>query len=116
MLRQGQKSRNGRTHWEDIMGQSHRHTWFWPILAAAIAFIFSATAAGAEARVVRIATQYVISYLPLTIMAEKKLLESEGKKLGLDLATDWIRFTGGPPMNEALISGNLDFASGGIGP
>ncbi len=97
------------------MGQSHRHTWFWPILAAAIAFIFSAAAAGAEARVVRIATQYGISYLPLTIMAEKKLLESEGKKLGLDLATDWIRFTGGPPMNEALISGNLDFASG-VGP
>ncbi|HSQ05741.1 MAG TPA: ABC transporter substrate-binding protein [Burkholderiales bacterium] len=98
------------------MGQSHRHTWFWPILAAAITFIFSATAAGAEARVVRIATQYGISYLPLTIMAEKKLLESEGKKLGLDLATDWIRFTGGQPMNEALISGNLDFASGGVGP
>jgi sulfonate transport system substrate-binding protein len=65
---------------------------------------------------VRIATQYGISYLPLTIMAERKLLESEGKKLGLDLSTEWIRFTGGPPMNEALISGNLDFASGGVGP
>jgi NitT/TauT family transport system substrate-binding protein len=49
-------------------------------------------------------------------MAEKKLLESEGKKLGLDLSTGWVRFTGGPPMNEALISGNLDFASGGVGP
>ena len=64
----------------------------------------------------RIAAQYGISYLPLTIMAEKNLLESEGKKLGLDLTTEWIRFTGGPPMNEALISGNLDFASGGVGP
>jgi NitT/TauT family transport system substrate-binding protein len=49
-------------------------------------------------------------------MQEKKLLEAEGKKLGLDLATEWVRFTGGPPMNEALISGNLDFASGGVGP
>jgi NitT/TauT family transport system substrate-binding protein len=49
-------------------------------------------------------------------MAEKKLLEQEGKKLGLNLDTDWVRFTGGPPMNEALISGNLDFASGGVGP
>jgi NitT/TauT family transport system substrate-binding protein len=27
-----------------------------------------------------------------------------------------VKFTGGPPMNEALISGNLDFASGGVGP
>jgi sulfonate transport system substrate-binding protein len=100
--------RHNRTHWRTL--------WRWPVLAAALAFALSATTAKAEPRVVRIATQYGISYLPLTIMAEKKLLESEGKKLGLDLSTDWIRFTGGPPMNEALISGNLDFASGGVGP
>jgi NitT/TauT family transport system substrate-binding protein len=98
------------------MQQICRNLWRWPLVAAALAFAVSATAAKAEPRVVRIATQYGISYLPLTIMAEKKLLESEGKKLGLDLTTEWIRFTGGPPMNEALISGNLDFASGGVGP
>ena len=98
------------------MDQRHRNFWRLPVLAAALAFALSATTAKAEPRVVRIATQYGISYLPLTIMAEKKLLESEGKKLGLDLSTEWIRFTGGPPMNEALISGNLDFASGGVGP
>ena len=98
------------------MHHNHRKLWRWPVLAAAVAVAISATAAKAEPRVVRIATQYGISYLPLTIMAEKKLLESEGKKLGLDLTTEWIRFTGGPPMNEALISGNLDFASGGVGP
>lgn len=89
-----------------------RRLWLLPVAAASM-FVANANA---ETRTVRIATQYGISYLPLTIMAEKKLLEAEGKKLGLDLATDWVRFTGGPPMNEALISGNLDFASGGIGP
>jgi NitT/TauT family transport system substrate-binding protein len=94
----------------------HWQTWRGPLLAALAIFALASTAAKAEPRVVRIATQYGISYLPLTIMAEKKLLESEGKKLGLDLGTDWVRFTGGPPMNEALISGNLDFASGGVGP
>ena len=98
------------------MGHNHRHKWRWPMLAAAAILCIAAGPAKAEPRVVRIATQYGISYLPLTIMAEKKLLESEGKKLGLDLGTDWVRFTGGPPMNEALISGNLDFASGGVGP
>ena len=73
--------------------------------------------AGAEAQTkVRLAKQFGISYLPLTIMEEKKLLEAQAKKLGLDLQTDWVKFTGGPPMNEALISGNLDFASGGVGP
>lgn len=90
--------------------------WRWPMLAAAAAFVFATGTADAQTRVVRIAKQYGISYLPLTIMEEKKLLETEGKKLGLDLGTEWVRFTGGPPMNEALISGNLDFASGGVGP
>jgi NitT/TauT family transport system substrate-binding protein len=85
-------------------------------LAAALACAAAPAAARAETRVVRIATQHGISYLPLTIMAEKKLLESEGRKLGLDLATQWMRFDGGPPMNEALLSGRLDFASGGVSP
>jgi NitT/TauT family transport system substrate-binding protein len=90
--------------------------WGLSLLVASAAFIVAANTANAEPRVVRIAKQYGISYLPLTVMEEKKLLEAEGKKLGLDLSTEWLRFTGGPPMNEALISGNLDFASGGVGP
>lgn len=87
-----------------------------PVLAAAFAFAISTPASHAETRTVQVAMQYGISYLPLTIMEEKGLIESEGKKLGLDLKTKWLRFTGGPPINEALISGNLDFASGGVGP
>jgi NitT/TauT family transport system substrate-binding protein len=83
-------------------------------MAAALAL--SIGGANAEPRVVRLAQQYGIAYLPLAIIQEKNLIESEGKKLGLDLKTEWVRFTGGPPMNEALISGNLDFASGGSGP
>ncbi len=98
------------------MSHKQWQRWRWALLVAAAAFAFAANAARAETRVVRIAKQYGISYLPLTIMQEKKLLEAEGRKLGLDLATEWVRFTGGPPMNEALISGNLDFASGGVGP
>ena len=72
--------------------------------------------ASAETRTVRLATQYGISYLPLTIMEKLKLLEKHGERLGVDLRAEWVRFTGGTPMNEALISGNLDFASGGVGP
>jgi len=94
---------------------SHIRAWRWPALALAFALAVTASAK-AEPRIVKIATQYGISYLPLTIMAEKKLLEQEGKKLGLDLQPEWLRLTAGPPMNEALISGNLDFASGGVGP
>ena len=97
------------------MSLNFRHDWRWMPLLAAAAFLFVGSAK-AETRTVRIATQYGISYLPLTIMAEKNLLEAEGKKRGLDLKAEWVRFTGGPPMNEALISGNLDLASGGVGP
>ncbi|MBV9976825.1 MAG: ABC transporter substrate-binding protein [Hyphomicrobiales bacterium] len=72
--------------------------------------------ASAESKTVRIAKQFGISYLPLTIIEKKGLLEAEGKKLGVDLKTEWLQFTGGAPMNEALISGTLDIVSGGVGP
>ena len=89
----------------------------WLLAAAAVLALTAATgAAEAQTRVVRVAKQYGISYLPLTVIEEQKLIEAEGKKLGLDLSTEWVRFTGGPPMNEALVSGNLDFASGGSPP
>jgi NitT/TauT family transport system substrate-binding protein len=86
---------------------------------AAGAAAFSALAprpAFAETKTVRLAKQFGISYLPLTIIEKKGLLEAEGKKLGLDLKTEWLQFTGGAPMNEALISGTLDIVSGGVGP
>jgi NitT/TauT family transport system substrate-binding protein len=72
--------------------------------------------AQAQTQTVRLAKQFGISYLPLTVIEEKQLLEQQGKKLGLDLKTEWVKFTGGPPMNEAILSGSLDFASGGVGP
>jgi NitT/TauT family transport system substrate-binding protein len=84
--------------------------------ALALGTLMGVGSALAQTKTVRLAKQFGISYLPLTIMEEKKLLEQHGKRLGLDLATEWVKFTGGPPMNEAIVSGNLDFASGGVGP
>jgi NitT/TauT family transport system substrate-binding protein len=88
-------------------------------LAAAFAIAvlwFGPASAQAETRTVRIAKQFGISYLPLTIMEEKNLLEEHGRRLGLDLKAEWVQFVSGTPMNEAIISGNLDFASGGVAP
>ena len=70
----------------------------------------------AEAETVRIAGQFGISYLPLILMQDAGLLEQEGRARGLDLAVEWITFTGGPPINDALISGSIDLAAGGVGP
>ncbi|OYW32250.1 MAG: nitrate ABC transporter substrate-binding protein [Rhizobiales bacterium 12-66-7] len=90
---------------------------FLKTLGLAAAFAVSlAGAAAAEVDTVRLAKQFGISYLPLTVMEEEKLLEKHAKDLGLDVKTEWLRFTGGSGMNEALLSGNLDFASGGVGP
>jgi NitT/TauT family transport system substrate-binding protein len=88
------------------------------LISAVLATVLMLPAAGAlaQSKTVRLAKQFGIGYLPLTVMEAKGLLEAQGKKLGLDLKTEWVVFTAGPPMNEAIISGNLDFASGGVGP
>ena len=85
------------------------------VAAATIAFAVVATTAQAQTTV-RIAKQFGISYLPLTIMEHKQVLEEHGRRLGLDLKSEWVQFVSGAPMNEAILSGNLDFASGGVGP
>jgi NitT/TauT family transport system substrate-binding protein len=85
-------------------------------LGAAALLLASVAAASAEVATVRLARQFGISYMPLTLMQELNLLEKRGRDQGLDLKTEWLRFTGGSGMNEALLSGNLDFASGGVGP
>ena len=75
-----------------------------------------ATAARAEVASVRVAQQFGISYLPLTVMREAHLLETRAKEQGLDLKVAWLRFSAGSGMNEALLSESLDLASGGVGP
>ena len=66
---------------------------------------------------VRIAKQFGISYLPLMIMEDLKLIEKHAAAAGLpNVKTNWLQFAGGAPINDALISGNLEFAGGGVGP
>ncbi len=81
------------------------------IVAAATLFFDAAGASRAEVSEVRIAQQYGISYLPLTVMNHEKLLEAAAKRAGIaDLKSSWKQFGAGNAMNEALLSGNLDFA------
>jgi NitT/TauT family transport system substrate-binding protein len=84
---------------------------------AALLTVVLAWPAAAETGEVRIAQQYGISYLPLTVMNHEKLLEAAAAKTGIaGLKVTWSQFGAGNAMNEALLSGNLDFASGGVGP
>jgi len=70
----------------------------------------------AEMAEIKIAQQYGIGYLPLMIVEEQKLIEKHAKANGVEVTVGWARFAGGNVMNDALLSGSLQFASGGVGP
>jgi NitT/TauT family transport system substrate-binding protein len=71
--------------------------------------------ARAEVSEIRLARQYGISHLAMALMDELQLVQHQAEKAGLkDLKVTWSRFSDGPGMNEALLSGNLDLANGGL--
>lgn len=73
--------------------------------------------ARSETDKLRIAQQFGIGYLPLIVSNEKGFVEDEARKLGIKPPTiEWLRLSGAAAMNEALISGGLDFATAGITP
>ena len=90
---------------------------FWSklLLAGAIA-AGTVDFAFAEVSEIKVAQQYGISYLPLMLMEEGKLIEKHAKAAGIDLSVGWVKFAGGNVMNDAIISGDLAFASGGVAP
>jgi NitT/TauT family transport system substrate-binding protein len=76
-----------------------------------------AASAFAEADSVRFAQQFGLLYLPMHVVVDKKLVEACAKDAGLgDVKVSMHRFSGGAAVNQALLSGNVDFAAGGIGP
>ncbi|HYS47367.1 MAG TPA: ABC transporter substrate-binding protein [Xanthobacteraceae bacterium] len=85
-------------------------------LLVALGLILTMGTAAAQTKTVRVAKQFGISYLPLTLIEDKKLIEAHARRLGLEVKTEWVQLTSGTPMNEALISGSVDFVSGGVGP
>lgn len=79
--------------------------------------IFSVPIARAEMSEIKIAEGFGIGFLPMYVMRDYKLVEKYAKseKLG-DLKVDWVRISGGTMMNDGLLSGSLQIASGGITP
>src|SRR5260370_30411769 len=49
------------------------------------------------------------------MMQDRKMVEKDGKAAGLgDMKVIWAKLGGPGAMNDALLSGGLDFASGGV--
>ena len=75
----------------------------------------SAPAAGAEAATLRVAKQFGLGYLQFVVMQDRRLIEQHAKAAGLgDVTVEWATFRSSDVMNDALISGSVDFVSLGI--
>ena len=85
------------------------------MMALAVALGLAAGPAFAEGEI-RIAEQFGISYLPLQMMRHLNLIEDAGKRQGLDVKVTWSQLASGNPMNDAMLAGQLDIGSGGVGP
>jgi ABC-type nitrate/sulfonate/bicarbonate transport system substrate-binding protein len=73
------------------------------------------TPAMAETKEVRFAQLYSLTYLPAYIVYEEKLIEKNAARLGIPAPKVTIsKLSSGPAANDALISGNVDIAMGGI--
>jgi NitT/TauT family transport system substrate-binding protein len=83
-------------------------------VAALAATLFVPKAALAEANIVRVAKQFGIGYMQYMVMQELKLVEKHAKAAGLDVTTEWATFRSSDVMNDALISGSVDFVSLGV--
>jgi NitT/TauT family transport system substrate-binding protein len=87
------------------------------VVFSALAALFCCTVARADLTEIKIARQYGVSYLPLMIMQDQKLLEKHAAQLGVpNLKVAWVEFAGGNVMNDALLSDSLQIASGGVAP
>jgi NitT/TauT family transport system substrate-binding protein len=73
------------------------------------------TPAIAETKEVRFAQLYSLTYLPAYIVYEENLIAKHAARLGIPAPKVTIsKLSSGPAANDALISGNVDIAMGGI--
>jgi NitT/TauT family transport system substrate-binding protein len=68
------------------------------------------------ATTIRIAEQFGVGYLPLHMIRDRDLLAKHGRDAGVEIAVEWVKLSGGAAMNEALLSGGIDVATGGVTP
>lgn len=79
-------------------------------LLAIVALACGGLPAHAEATALRVAKQYGLGYLQFMIMEQDQLIEKHAKAAGLgDIKVTWATFRSSDVMNDAIISGSVDF-------
>ena len=81
---------------------------------AGTAALFGAQAF-AQVPEIRLAKQFSMGYLQLNVIDHRRLIEKHAKLMGIpEVKVTWQTFNGPAAMNDALLSGNIDIASGGV--
>src|SRR4051812_24420492 len=71
--------------------------------------------AWAEATTLRVAKQFGVAYMQFMVMEDQKMIEKQAKAAGLgDINVEFNQFRSSDVMNDALISGSVDFVCLGI--
>src|SRR5205085_12646184 len=56
-----------------------------------------------------------LAWMPFVLMERDRIIERRATEAGLgNVRVEWVTFSGGNVMNDALLSGNLDYATTGI--
>jgi len=86
------------------------------VIGAAVAATFALPQqAHAEATTLRVAKQFGIAYMQFMVLEDQKMIEKHAKAAGLgDITVEFNQFRSSDVMNDALISGSVDFVSLGI--
>jgi NitT/TauT family transport system substrate-binding protein len=85
------------------------------LIAGACALGMVLGMAHGSAAEIRLARQYSMGYLQFNVMEHQQLIEKHARAIGIpDLRVSWITLNGPAAVNDALISGNIDIATGGV--
>jgi NitT/TauT family transport system substrate-binding protein len=94
-------------------GLVHRAIAFACLVAALIVVV--SPAAHAQSKELRIGVQYGLGYLPLYVARDAGLFEKHMKMQGLaPVPVRIVNFTGGPQIQDGLLSQTLDIGAGGV--
>lgn len=84
-------------------------------ILSAVALFGLTAAATAQVPEIKLAKQFSMGYLQLNVIEQQKLIEKHAKLLGIpEVKVSWHLFNGPAAVNDALLSGNIDIASGGV--
>lgn len=78
------------------------------------AILLACSPAHAEKQELVLAQQFGLAYLPLMVMQDEQLVEKHAQAAGIKVRVKWVQFAGGGAMNDALLSGSVDVAVGGV--